>query len=313
MLARYAGPRHTTHDLALLVTRWVATVATLALLAGGCSSSSTDDDTADTTTGDTRTTDATVPTTDSSQPDGTDSGDDSGRSPGAVTLIDAGVEPRDELRINADAQSRISVDASDSLTITIDGATTDEAGVARYQLDLDISVSGADGVQLLVVPTIESIDGPIPGADGLGTWQWFLDTHGVVQRVIPIGWSDRVDDATLELLSVANLVLVTPVEPVGAGATWSQSLNRQSEAQLVFTLDSVTDTDLEVTVELIAPFEEGVATMAASGTYDRSTLLARNVTTDSTLEVTSPVTDNGELVELTAVQHSRRTYVGVTG
>jgi hypothetical protein len=282
---------------------------TVALLVGGCSSSSTGDD----TTGDTATTDPTVPTIDSSQPSGTDSDDDSGRSPGAVTLIDAGTEPRDELRITADAQPRITVDASDSLALTIDGVTTDEVGDARYQLDLDLSTSGADGVQLLVVPTIESIDGPTPAADELGTWRWFLDAHGVVQRVVRIGWSDLVDDATLELLSVANLVLVTPGEPVGAGATWSQSLDRQSDAQLFFTLNTVSDTELDVTVELIAPFEDGAATMVASGTYDRSTLLAREVTTESNLEITSPVTDNGELVELTGVQRNRRTYTEVAG
>ena len=273
----------------------------------GCSGSSNDDDTTvATTVGDTD-----EPPAGTTEPSVAEV--DTGRSPGAVTLIDAGAEPRDELRITADAQPRITVDASDSLALTIDGVTTDEVGDARYQLDLDLSTSGADGVQLLVVPTIESIDGPTPAADELGTWRWFLDAHGVVQRVVRIGWSDLVDDATLELLSVANLVLVTPGEPVGAGATWSQSLDRQSDAQLFFTLNTVSDTELDVTVELIAPFEDGAATMVASGTYDRSTLLAREVTTESNLEITSPVTDNGELVELTGVQRNRRTYTEVAG
>lgn len=286
---------------------------TIALLLGGCSGSPRDDDTAD-TTADT-TVETTVPSTDSSQPQDTGSDDeaDTGRPPGEVTLIDAGREPRVALQITTDARSRITVDASDSLALTIDGVTTDEVDDARYQLDLDLSASGADDVQLLVVPTIESIDGPTPSADELGTWRWFLNTHGVVQRVVRIGWSNGVDDSTLELLNIANLVLVTPAEPVGAGATWSQSLDRQSDARLVFTLVEATANDLDVAVELIAPFEEGVATMVVSGTYDRATLLAREVTTESSLEITSPVTDNGELVELTGVQHSRRTYAEVAG
>jgi hypothetical protein len=275
-------------------------------MAAGCSGSSNDDDaTVATTVGDTD--EPPAGTTEQSVAEV-----DTGRSPGEVTLIDAGSEPRTALQITTDAQSLIFVDASDSLAITIDGVTTDDVGDAGYQLDLDLSASGADEIELLVVPAIESIDGPTPAADALGTWRWFLDAHGVVQRVVPIGWSDLVDDATLELLSVANLVLVTPAEPVGAGARWSQSLDRQSDAQLVFTLNGVTDTDLEVAVDLVAPFDEGVATMAASGTYDRATLLARDVTAESSLEITSPVTDNGQLVELTGVQRSRRTYTEAT-
>jgi len=293
------------------VTRWVAAaVVASTLLAGACSSSADRDDSTATGDGTNAAADTTEPPIGSGQLDAT--GADSGRSPGFVTLIDAGAEPRVDLHIATDARSRITVDASDALAITIEGVTTDEGADAIYELALDLTVSGTDAV-LLAVPTIESIDGPTPAADELGTWRWLLDTHGVVQRVIPVGWSHRIDDATFELLSAADLVLVTPAEPVGPGATWSQSLNRQGGAELVFTLNTVTDTDLDVTVELVAPFDDGAATMMTSGTYDRATLLVRDVTTESSLDITSPVTDNGALVDLSGVQSSRRTYLEEVG
>ncbi len=229
-----------------------------------------------------------------------------------MTLIDAGREPRVALQITADAQSRVAVDASEALETTIGGVSSSDSGEATYELDIDIQVGGA-GIEMLVTPAIVSIDGPTPPADELGEWLWFLDANGVVQRVVPVGQGEFVDIDVSRLLSVTNLVLATPTEPVGAGATWSQSLNRQSDAQLVFTLDQVSDTDLQIEIELVAPFDAGMATMVVSGTYDRATLLARDVTADSGLEITSPVTDNGQVVDLTGVQRSRRTYSEVAG
>ena len=317
MLEEYAGPRTTTSGPAQHVTRWVATVVTVALLAGGCSSSSSDDETADTTTDTTTgatTIATTVPSPDPGQPDGIGSDDeaDTGRTAGEVTLIEAGREPRVALQITSDAQAKIAVGASEALDTTINGVTTGNASEATYELDIDIEV-GADGVEMLVVPTVLSFDGPTPAADDLGSWRWSLDSHGVVRRVFPVGQAEFVDDDMLRLLNVTNLVLATPTEPVGPGASWSQSLNRQSDAQLVFTLAEVSDTELAVTIELVAPFDAGAATMVVSGTYDRATLLARDVTADSGLELTSPVTDNGEVVDLTGVQRSRRTYSEATG
>ena len=305
MLARHAEPRRIAHDLVPLVTRWVVTVAVGALLVAGCSGSSNDDDTTVATT----VSETDEPPAGTTEPPAAEV--DTGRSPGEVTLIDAGSEPRVALQITTNAQSRIAVDASEALDTTINGVTTSDANEAIYELDIDIQV-GADGIEMLVVPTIVSIDGPMAAPDELGSWRWSLDRHGVVQRVVPIGQDEFVDEDVLRLLNVSNLLLATPTEPVGPGASWGQSLNRQSDAQLVFTLIGVTDTDLEIAVELVAPFDTGTATMVVSGIYDRATLLARDVTADSSLEITSPVTDNGELVELTGVQRNRRTYTEAT-
>ncbi len=316
MLEKYADPRTTTLGPAQRVTKWVATVVTVALLSGGCSSSASDDDTADATTGDTisdAAVDSTVPSAGSNS-DGADS-DDAAEIDGAageVTLIDAGREPRVALQITSDARATIAVGASEALDTTVNGVTTGDASEATYELDIDIQV-GADSVEMIVVPTILSFDGPTPAADELGSWRWRLGSHGVVQRVFPVGQAEFVDDDLLRLLHVTNLVLATPTEPVGPGASWSQSLSRQTDAQLVFTLDDVSDTELTAMVELVAPFEAGTATMVVSGTYDRATLLARDVTAESGLELTSPVTDNGEVVDLTGVQRSRRTYAKATG
>ena len=166
--------------------RRVLAVAVGAVLVVGCSSSA-DDNTTDTgpdTTGVSTRGEPDGPLVSTSEPAVT--GGDTGRSPGEVTLIDAGREPRVALQITADARSRIAVDASEALDTTINDVTTSEAGEATYQLDLDIQV-GADGVELLVAPTIVSIDGPTPAPDELGTWLWSLDAHGVVQRVVPVG------------------------------------------------------------------------------------------------------------------------------
>jgi hypothetical protein len=288
--------------------RWIGSVVMVgALLAGGCSSSS-EDTTTDSGPDTTSAAGSDEPSSSASQPPATDA--DGGRSPGEVTLIDAGSEPRVALQITTDARSRIAVDASEALDTTIDGVTTSGASEASYELDIDLQV-GSDGVEMLVVPTMVSFDGSMPDPDELGSWRWFLDPHGVVQRVVPIGRGESVDEGLLRLLNVSNLVLTTPTEPVGPGASWSQSLNRQSDAQLVFDLIGVSDTELEVAIELIAPFDTGTATMSVSGTYDRATLLATDASADAGLEVTSPVTDNGELVELTGVQRSRRTYAEV--
>jgi hypothetical protein len=300
-----------------MVTRWAIVVAAGALFASGCSSSSDEVGTVTSTTATaTSTSDGTAaPRADSSEPEddlteGSESpdGESDARRAGEVTLIEAGVEPRAELSLTSDARSRLAVDASDTLTLTIGANTTDQGATAACELDLDLTVSDT-GAELLVAPSTVSVDGAALGAEELGTWRWVLDRNGRVQRVVSVGWSEQVDGTTIDLLTTNHLVLVTPTEAVGAGAVWSQSLDRQSDAQLVFTLTEVTDSDLEVTIELIAPFDEGVATMVASGTYDRATLLARGLTTESGLEVTSPVTDNGELVELTGVQRSFRTLV----
>ncbi len=277
--------------------------ATIALVAGGCSASDRQSDA------------PTASTTETSTP--AESGDaserddvDSALPPGAVTLLDAGAEPRAPLRITTAARSRLSVEASDSLGVTIGDTTTDTGGTATYELDLDLTLDGNDA-QLLATPTIVSFDGPTPTPDDLGAWRWFLDERGMVQRVVSVGWGDQVPAATLELLNVANLVLVAPDEPVGDGASWSQSLSRRSDARLVFELVGSTDSEVEVSLELESPFEGGVATLVASGTYDRATLLARELTLESSLEVTSAVSDNGDLVDLTGVERSRRTFTEV--
>ena len=279
------------------------------LVAGGCSSSSGEDGAASSTTASTT---ATAPsstdTTETGDAETTEPGDvdtDALRA-GEVTLLDAGAEPREPLVIAGDGRSQLMVDASETLTLTIGGNTTDEGTAATYTLDLDLTVNDT-GADLLIAPSAVTVDGSPLGAEGVGTWTWFLEPNGRVQRAVPIGWSEAIDEATIDLLTTTNLVLVTPAEAVGVGAIWSQSLDRQSDAQLVFTLIGATDTDLEVTIELAAPFEQGLATMAMSGTYDRATLLARDLTTESGLEITSPVTDNGDLVELTGVQRSHRT------
>ncbi len=293
--------------------RWLGGVAVLALLAGACSSDS-GEDTVNTTTG--ATNDDASTTTDVSPDPETDPEIDSDAQPterpGQATLLDAGSEPRVTLAIAGERDAAISVSAVDERSATVDGATTGESRSAEYDVAVEI-VARNDGFELLVAPAVATIDGPEPTADEIGILQWSVDPNGLTQRVVPIRGPGTATRDTLALFNVPNLVVTTPVEPVGAGARWSQPLEPGVDAALLYTLHDVSKTDLDLTIELEAPVDGGTLTIEVSGRYDRATLLTRDVTAISTLEFTSPVSADGETTNLQGVWRSERTYTEVAG
>lgn len=286
-------------------------VAVLAVLAVACSSDSADDATAPTVDATTDTTSITADDPPDPETEPESEGAESG-PPGRAALLDAGSEPRVTLTVAGEADTTISVSAVDDRSATVDGATTDESRSAEYDVAVEI-VSGADGFELLVAPAVVTIDGPTPTADEIGTLRWYIDPNGLTQRVVPIRGPRTATRETLALFNVPNLVVTTPVEAVGAGARWSQPLETGVDATLLYTLNNVSDTDLDITIELEAPVEGGTLTIEVTGRYDRATLLARDVTAVSTLEFDSPVTADGEITSLQGVWRSERTYTEVAG
>lgn len=286
-------------------------MAVLAVLVGGCSAESADEGSA-TSTG--------VIATEDDPPDATGDapapgpvGERSGpESTGRPTLIDPGSEPRVALRMVDHARARLTVSAVDERSTTVDGVTSDRARQADYDLVVDVGGSG-DGFELLIAPTLRTIDGPVPTDDEVGALRWLLDPNGVTQRIVPIRGPGSATSETLALFNIPHLVLATPVEPVGPGARWSQPLGGGSDAELVVTLHDVTDDDLDVTVEVVARLDGGTLTIAANGVYDRATLLARDVVATSTLEIDAPVSVDGASTNLIGMRRSERTYAEVDG
>ena len=285
--------------------------AVLVVVAGACSSDSAHD-VATPTTGETA--DDASTTTDGSRDPETepDAGGEPTARPGQATLLDAGGQPRVTVGITGDADATISVSALDERTATVDGTTTNRRRTADYDLSVEV-VAVDDRVELLVAPTIVDIDGPAPTADEIGTLRWLIDPYGLTERIMPVRSPGPATSDTLALFNVPNLVVTVPGEPVGPGARWSQPLEPGTDAQLLFTLNDIDSTELDITIELVAPVDGGTLTIEASGRYDRSTLLAREVTAVSTLAFDAPVTADGEPAELTGVWRSERTYTEVAG
>ena len=109
-------------------------------------------------------------------------------------------------------------------------------------------------------------------------------------------------------LSTPNLVLVVPTEAVGVGAQWAVPLDGRGEVLATVTLTSFTDTQVETTLSLDQSDDTGSFTMTAEGTYERATLLATEVTTESVLSFVAQASENGEAVEVRNEQRSIRIY-----
>ena len=231
----------------------------------------------------------------------------------AVRLIDAGSEPRVTLRISDDVATTIMVGATTETATNVGGSPQTEMVTASYELAMELGTPG-DTVRLSITPAVTSMDAGEPeiGADELGTWLWRLDGSGELLGFDNNDLTRRFGANTAALLSTPDLVLVTPNVPVGPGAQWSYLAGADGEMLGVVTLGEITESDLHVTFGVSVEVEGGSLTIAGSGTYDRASLLVRNVAIESVLAYSSEVSANGELVELIGSLRTTRTYTEVS-
>ncbi len=208
----------------------------------------------------------------STESEETDAGDASAPAAGpTVTLLDAGAEPRSELRISVQAGDAESMRLTQSQSIdqTIDGLEVPSAGAVTTAATTDIEVESAEN-GVFVVTSITSgaeiVDAPSPGAAaqaeaamaeliGIGN-RFTMDDRGRVLANEPVGL-DGVDNAMVDELlggtSGTEIASPLPDEAVGIGATWEvvqriPVFGLEIEQVLVYELVSIDGSVVELAV-----------------------------------------------------------------
>jgi hypothetical protein len=291
-------------------------VIAVALAAGGCSSSGGDGSASTLTvptteaTIDTASTQPSADPTQSSVPDDdvmSDSGDGDSAETGTVVVVDPGTEPFVDLTVASGGQAVVTVEASESALYEVDGNESSEESGAVYTLAADTSIVD-DKPVLTIVPEITRLDVSPPAANVLGVWRWQLDRRGHVDGVANNERGVRISPQTAALLSVPAFVLVTPLEPVGEGAVWQQTTGPDGTTEATVTLLELADDSLRVSIETTGTTEKGTIAMQTDGVYDRSTHVARQVTSELVVTASAEVVENGVTKTLVGEQRSSRVF-----
>jgi len=297
------------------VRRQLGTIAVclaIALAMTGCSSSTTAEvgDAARPTTGAAEPTAAPEPSTpeppapeppspNTPQPD-----NPTGR---VVVLLDSGAEPRITLQ-PAPATSTITVTATEDSDTTFGTVSDQQSFFGDYDLELT-TAAAASGFTLITDRTVRTLDTDAPPPD-VGAIVGFRQNY--TSAGLPIFVLNTQEDAYRRLsgglLSTPNVLLAAPTEAVGVGAQWTIPLDRTGDDVAQVTLLAITDSTLEISLSFERTSDEGTFSMTADGTYDRTSLLAHNVTTVSALTLETEASENGQLVPVRNSRDSVRIY-----
>jgi hypothetical protein len=225
-------------------------------------------------------------------------------------LLDAGSEPRVELRIEGDAGSTISVDATYRSETTVDGVTSQDVRSGSFDLASTLSANG-NVVSLELDPTVGTLTG-VAEPEEVGSEVWRLDALGNLAESERSETRSDIDPDLVDLLSLPGLVLPVPSEPVGVGAMWSFLFDGGERLGIV-TVESMTETEVVISIEAAREVDGDSVTLTGAGTYDRASLLAMDAVFETAIEYEVDVTANGVPTTLTGIRIATRAYRQVDG
>lgn len=229
-----------------------------------------------------------------------------------VIVADTGAEPRVVLQTADATSSTITVTAteSDDTSVGDDQRRTDFAG----DFDLHLSAAGgANGFTLTVDRTVRTLDagGPQPVVEDIVGYTQSYDETGLSIFVVN-PQEEAYRQLSGGLLSTPNLILAAPTDPVGVGAQWAIPLTQTGDLAAQVTVLAITDMTVEVDLSLERSSDAGTFSMTATGTYDRNSLFAHDVTTVSRISAESEASENGQLVPALSERESVRIYRAVS-
>ncbi len=235
-----------------------------------------------------------------------------------VLLGSAGQEPRVQLAAQPGTETVVLVTAEEHISTTSNSTSSNSTSSnsveedQTFSGDYDLTLATkeyAEGFQLAVERTVRSLTTDTLEAE-------LSEIAGYVHNYSSNGLPNlgrrtqetQYSHATRGLLVTPNMILVVPEDPVGPGAEWTIPLDRSGELRAQVTVINITDDLVETELIFENTNEQGSFTMTATGAYDRDTLVAVDVTTESIVRVKAEVSNNGELVEVESEQRSTRTY-----
>lgn len=227
------------------------------------------------------------------------------RDTSGVVVLDGGDEPRADLVATTSLDDRIAVTATSASTMDLGGEVDTTTSAADYRLD--VVVEPDDGTRLLVATTTDLTTDAVPDVPTtLGRFEWTLTPSGQVMGMAATGWAEPIAPELRTVLSFSHLVLEVPTIPVGTGARWQREADG---AEVIVTLHELGDAELRATVEVRSSPPGGELAVTSTGTWERDTLVALDVTTTSEATATREVVAEGEPTTVRVEQVDERHLV----
>lgn len=279
----------------------------------------------------------TAPTTSSPTPSASSTSTPVATDDGLV-VVDAGAEPRSDLSMTDTLDATVAIAATSSGTSTLDGDTRETASSADYRVAVRLepsdgaAPSAADDSPspaatpapdttpspdnaapvvethvLTATPELVDVDiaGPVPNT--LGYWEWNVDGSGTILGMDAREWTVPVHPDLRELLTFSHLVLEVPDVPVGTGARWTRELDDGTLLDVV--LDDVADDTVAATSTVTADVEGGRLDVTVAGTWERTTLVAVDVTATTEESASGDVVVDGTPTTMNVTRSTERRLV----
>lgn len=224
-----------------------------------------------------------------------------------IELLDPGAEPWSVLAVDGSSTVSLNVRSTDDEASQVGTELREQERRATF--DLEVSVEPEEGgFRVTAAPLVTSIDMPDPpDVSGLTSMVTHYDRHGL--QVAPTDPATaEINRATNGLLSTPGLVLTVPEDPVGIGARWRFLANADGSSEAIVEVVDISDDGIEVDMVFESFTDEARFTVASSGTYHRSSLVASSVRTELMMTFDSAANVNGELVQVTDTRRSERVY-----
>jgi hypothetical protein len=220
------------------------------------------------------------------------------RASAGVQVIDVGAEPRVRLGIENPEPLAVKVSATRRNEGSVGEEQLYDTIAASYVLGIDLAAAdGHGGYVARFHPTILETTGFAAGTHP-GSWEWRLTANGVLTDIeSPPLAHVGADRRLAELLSTHSLFLMVPVEPVGAGASWTYAESGAADPVTV-RLEAIGDDEVTATVTLRQQGPGMRFDSTATGRWLRRSLVARQMTARLDLSITATTTRNGEEVDV---------------
>lgn len=226
---------------------------------------------------------------------------------GAITVLEAGSAPLQELSIRQSAEIKSNVQASSEQVLVAGNAEDRTTTTADFNVRISLSSTEQD-IQISMIPVLNaySADNTLEPSDKLpGSWQRTYTDKGALTDASSNDSKALISYNTDFLFAFPGLVLAVPDEPIGKGAHWAYAQEVSTGAiQTEIQLVDISSDNLSVSISIFyLPADDGTSVTYSNtlqATYDRASLVMHTGT--STLEIgqSYTVSVNGQATQYQA-------------